>query len=216
MNVQQHYDERYFARQNAGGDLRGVANAFKFSRFIPPGAGVLDFGCGSGALLEALGVDKAASAGVEPNPHAAAVAKSRGFKTFSELSEAPRLHYDGVISHHALEHVIHPFAAIQSMHEVLKRDGLIVIVVPCDSPSFPYRPDDPDLHLYSWSSNNLGNIVRAAGFHVLTVGELRHKWPPYWMKIQRALGWSAFHFCSSAWARLDRRRNQVRVVAQKL
>lgn len=205
----QHYDADYFADQARDGDVRGQINAWKFEPYVREGAEILDFGCGDGALLAALG----GRCGVEINPHAAAAARSRGLTVETGLEAFDGASFDVIVSNHCLEHVEDPLAALRGMRRVIRADGLLVIVVPCHRPGFVFRDRDRDFHLFSWSAANLGNLVKLAGFEVEEARELKHRWPPKWRLILKHGGMTAFHLASRLWARLDRSASQVICVA---
>lgn len=209
-DASQHYDEEYFRDQTRDGDLRGIVNAWKFQNFAQPGMDLLDFGCGDGALLAALGGGN----GVEVNPHAAAVATSRGYRVEATIDAYEDRSMDIIISNHCLEHVEDPLGVIREMRRVIRDDGVISIVVPCHRVDFAYRESDRDFHLFSWSAANLGNMVKLAGFDISEAKELRHRWPPKWRLINRYFGIGAFHMASRIWARIDRSSSQVICVAR--
>lgn len=215
MSAREYYDEEYFRRQSAGGDVQGRLNAFKFREFVPAEATVLDFGCGSGALLRALAGKGRKLMGVEINPSAIAVARSSGLEIFASLDEIADASVDTVISNHALEHVEDPMSAMRGMLRVLKPGGRIILVVPCDRASVGFKRNDPDLHLYSWSAGNLGNLAHVSGFQVERVDEVRHRWPPKWQRVLAFVGEPSFHRLSQIWGRLYRVRSQVRLLAFK-
>lgn len=215
IDATHYYDAAYFEWQNKAGRDQGLANLFKFSQHIEPADRVLDFGCGSGALLQAVGLRDGSLIGVEINPSAQDHARSQGLEIVAELKDVPTSSVDVVISNHALEHVENPIGILREMRRVLRSGGRIVIVVPCDRASFAFSEKDPDRHLFSWSAGNLGNLARVAGFNVLVAQEIVHKWPPKWRTVLKFSGWKGFHFVSRIWARFDRSRSQVKLVAQK-
>jgi len=62
---------------------------------------------------------------------------------------------------------------------------------------------------------NLGNLFTLAGFKVEKVDEIKHKWPPNFLKIRKTFGESGFNFICKIWARYKGNVSQVRVVATK-
>lgn len=211
FDVSEHYDEEYFRWQARHGLLQGEATAFIFRPFLRGSMNILDFGCGDGSLLTVLG----GKSGVEINPSAIEIAQSRGIEVRTSLSSYPPESFDAIVTNHALEHVEDPIAKLREILTLLRSGGVFIGVVPCDRANTPFNLSDQDMHLFSWSSGNFGNLVRAAGFNVVRAEEIVHRWPPKWHLIQRLGGWRAFHTTARIWARLDRSRRQVRVVARK-
>lgn len=212
QSASDHYDDIYFQRQNASEDIRSTVTSHMFRNFIPCGARILDFGCGGGGLLRALG----GGTGVEINPAAASHAREKGLEVVSSLKDLPGDAFGAVISNHALEHTENPIAELREMARVCKRGGVIIIVTPCDRPSFGFRHDDPDFHLFSWSANNLGNAVKLAGFEILSAKEIKHNFPPRWEFVARRLGFRIFNLLSWARGHLYPPRSQVRVIGKRL
>ncbi|MFZ0266921.1 class I SAM-dependent methyltransferase [Caulobacter sp.] len=131
---------------------------------------VLDFGCGTGGILGTL--PAARKIGVEINERAAQEAQTRLDAVHPALADVPANSVDVIISFHALEHVGHPLTELQEMRRVLKPKGRLRIIVPCETPLFhkPHRkwkPDDIDMHLYSWTPLTLGNLISVAGLQVV-------------------------------------------------
>ena len=207
-----HYDQKYFEWQRQIGEFGGLMNSSKFQKFIEPTQSVLDFGCGGGYLLAALKCAK--RLGVEPNPSAADVARGNGVTVFERAADIPSAFVDVVISNHALEHALRPLEELQHLRRALKPNGRLVLVVPCETDAVKYNKDDINQHLYSWSPMCAGNLVQAAGFDVLSSLAVRHRWPPFFPHIAKALGIRGFDMFCSIWARIDRKSSQTRVVAE--
>jgi SAM-dependent methyltransferase len=215
MNATEHYDGHYFRMQSVNFSVQGRADLFKFVAFIGKDDRVLDFGCGSGGLLREISAHCRGVVGVEINPVAAEHARSLGVEIWHKLEDVESCSIDVLISNHALEHVEDPLQVLRQVYRVLRSGGKTVLVVPCDKPSLGWKEHDVDMHLFSWSANNIANLVRIAGFEVLEAREILHRWPPGWAFIERNLGLPVLHVASALWARIDRRRSQVRVVAKK-
>ncbi len=212
-----HYDSNYFNWQKNSGIFGGWANFYKFKDSVAPNDVVVDFGCGGGFLLKRL--DCSTRIGIEPNLSAAETVKNLGIQHFSSSIEAVdnlgKCIADVIISTNALEHTLNPLQELKNLKPLLKPGGLIHFIVPCDSISYQYNPNNIDHHLYSWSPQNLGNLFTEAGYCIEYVRPYIHKWPPYYSMIAK-LGWPIFNFACYVYARLERSWFQVEIKAKKI
>lgn len=208
-----HYDAAYFRWQAAHGEFGGWANLGKFASFISPESRVLDFGCGGGFLLKNLMCRE--KIGVEINPHARAVALENIDRVYASAADVPAASVDVIISNNALEHTPEPLSVLKALYRNLVPGGLIVFVVPCESISNKYRPDDINQHLFSWSPMCAGNLFAAAGFNVIEARAYIHKWPPLAALISRFGKRFLFDLACRIYGHMERSWFQVRVVAQK-
>lgn len=211
--VSKHYDEKYFNWQSSIGEFGGWANQTKFLDYIGDNSDVLDFGCGGGFLLSSLQCRN--KVGVEINPSAAETAKSKGIEVFDSVAKVPDDYIDTIISNNALEHTLHPLEELKLLHGKLKKGGKIIFVVPCESISYRYEPNDVNHHLYSWSPMCIGNLFTEAGFTVIESKSYIHKWPPKYRLIAKLGGRNLFEMACHIYGRMERSWFQVRVVAKK-
>jgi SAM-dependent methyltransferase len=205
-----HYDQDYFKWQKEVGELSAASCAFLFEPYVKPGHSVLDFGCGGGFILSRLHC--AHKYGVEVNSAARDEAVRNGLTVVSGLSEMREASTDVVMSNHALEHVGDPLGELRNMRRVLRPGGRLVLVTPLERGT-PWKPDDKNQHLFTWSPMNLGNLVTAAGFKVESAAVISHRFPPLGMTIRKIIGHSFFHLLCQAWGFLYYPITQVRVVA---
>lgn len=90
----------------------------------PPGAKVLDFGCGDGKFLDRLQDRGWQTYGVEPSTSVA-------FRRHHRLiSPPPDGSFDFVILHHVLEHVTDPLGVLQQLAGALREGGVLFISLP--------------------------------------------------------------------------------------
>jgi len=162
-----HYDDNYFAWQNANIDLKTRGKVQTFQPYVRPTDTVLDFGCAGGSLL--AGLRAARRIGVEINDVArAAAVETYGLEVYRGLAEVPDQVADVVITNHTLEHLTSPYEALLQLRPKLAAGGRLVIVVPIDDwrAQKRYRPGDINRHLFTWTPLNLGNLLDEAGYVV--------------------------------------------------
>jgi SAM-dependent methyltransferase len=205
-----HKGEEYFfkVKQGAYGTLHGQIEAHKFCHFIRPSDIVLDFGCGSGGLLQALECYR--RIGVEINPIALQRSKEVGNECYTDLCEVPNRIADVVISNHVLEHVPYPIEALRQIKSKIKPGGILVLCVPIDDWRVHknYQPDNPNHHLHTWTIQLLGNTLSEAGFavHDGDISVLTHAWPRYYQFLYKRLPLPLFNFLCTVWAIFMKKR----------
>lgn len=104
--VENYYDEKYFhSYQKEIGEFGGMANLFKFKKYIKPNDIVLDFGCGGGFLLNNINCRK--KIGVDLNPIARDYCQNVNKIICHESIESVADNsIDIIISNNCLEHAI--------------------------------------------------------------------------------------------------------------
>jgi SAM-dependent methyltransferase len=213
MKHKEHYDEQYYKWQGTVGEFGGWANLDKFKKYIDESQIIVDFGSGGGFLLKNIKCkDKI---GIEINEIARRKSEDIGVKSVESAAILEDSFADLIISNHALEHTTHPLEELKELYRILKPGGKIVFVVPCESISYSYKPNDINYHLYSWSPMCLGNLFNEAGFSVIESKAYKHKWPPQYENIAKLFGRKIFNLMCKAYARLKTTLFQVRVVAEK-
>jgi len=211
--ISSHYDKKYFDWQLKAGEFGGWANQSKFLKYISPLDVVLDFGCGGGYLLKNIVCKE--RLGVEINPKAIEIAKENGLKIFQNADSIPDDSVDVIVSDNALEHTLRPLDELKSLYKKLKKGGKIIFVVPCESVSMRYKPNDINHHLYSWSPMNLGNLFTEAGFSLVESKAYINKWPPkskFWAKF---FGRNFFDLACRMYGFFERSWFQVRAIGIK-
>jgi len=184
-----------------------------FDEYISSESRVLDFGCGGGFHLKSLHCSM--KVGVEVNTSAIETAKKNGIEVFRTVEDVPDGYVDVVISSNALEHTLYPLDELRSLHKKLVMGGKAIFVVPCESISYTYKPNDQNHHLYSWSPMCIGNLFEEAGYSVIESKPYIHKWPPNHQLIARVGGRRLFEVACRLYGRIERSWFQVRVVAEK-
>ena len=111
----------------------GARHTSFLSRGLPPGARVLDVGCGRGVVLGALADRGLEAHGVEVSAAAARGADPRArVRIARRLADAryPHSHFDQVLIWHVLEHLEHPRETLEEVHRILRPGGRLIVAVP--------------------------------------------------------------------------------------
>jgi SAM-dependent methyltransferase len=186
MNRNPRVSDRYLGEQGseycAGYSLTApamaVVRARPFQRFIRDTDTVLDFGCATGEVLEAIRCSR--RVGVEVNPAFLSRLQAKGIEAHTSLTEVAPRSIDVAISGHVLEHCLRPLDELTAIRQTLRDGGLLVLVVPIDDWRAQRRYITTDLnhHLYTWTPLLLGNLLSEAGFEIDRVDVVTHATPP--------------------------------------
>jgi len=148
-------------------------------RHIPkakPGSKLLDVGCGNGEFLTLARSAGWDVVGLDFDPSAVKVARSRGLDVRQGSVEAldpAKESFDGVTLSHVIEHVHDPLAVLHQCHALLKPGGWIWIETPnIESLGHQrYRSDwrglEPPRHLVLFSRDALVQALEQADFHAI-------------------------------------------------
>ncbi len=202
--------QAYFAYQKVSGLQGGPIEArTKFAAHVKKTDTVIDFGCGSGAVLASL--DCARRIGVEINPAAREVAAQNGVEVYATLDEIPDGVAQVVISNHALEHVPYPLQALRELRHKLAPGGRLILVVPIDDwrVERQVNVNDVNRHFYTWTPLLLGNLLDEAGYRVERVRIFTHAWPPHWKRLSRSLPAWLFDAICGVYSVVKRRRQII-------
>ena len=115
----------------AGSRMRAARS---LARSLPDGASILDVGCSTGLLLEAVRrVGRFRLFGVEYKPDAAEQARRGGIEVWTgelENADVPAGSMDLVIMQHVLEHVPAPIETLRRVRAILRPGGRLVGELP--------------------------------------------------------------------------------------
>ena len=137
---------------------------------------VLDFGSGSGQMLETLSRNFNA-VGLEPDETARKKSLELGHTVYAEINEvvASGETFDLVTLFHVVEHFYKPFEEFQGIVQLLKPGGLVLVEPPNSQDAlltfyesapfmnFTYWSHHPMLH----SHNSISEIVKRTGFEII-------------------------------------------------
>jgi 2-polyprenyl-3-methyl-5-hydroxy-6-metoxy-1,4-benzoquinol methylase len=146
-------------------------------RSIPgPAAGtLLDVGCGDGTYLQTMRYLGWEVRGLEPDPKAVSVARSRGLEVIQGSVEDLREHdaFDAITMSHVIEHVIDPSRTLQALRDALTPGGTLLVITP-NGASLGHRRFgaswyhlDPPRHLHLFNAQNLVACAARTGLEVV-------------------------------------------------
>jgi 2-polyprenyl-3-methyl-5-hydroxy-6-metoxy-1,4-benzoquinol methylase len=186
--VELYQGERYYRNANADdfgygdylADRKLLERNFdarleEIERLRRPGR-LLDVGCATGVLLERAALRGWTAEGVEVSDYAAAQCRARGLRVHQGLLEDAPLRpasFDVIVVDNTIEHVDDPRRMLERLHGLLAPGGLISLETPNEAGWlhfllrrfwFHYKPQE---HLYFFSPDTLGRLLREAGFRVL-------------------------------------------------
>lgn len=161
---------------------------------LPKDPTVLEIGCGNGFFLEILrkrGISKVF--GVEPSEIMASQAPPKIRKNLVvdifRRDQFPKNYFDLICSFHTLDHVIDPNEFVSETFVLLKRDGIVLIVVH-DTQGLSVRlfgeksPIFDIEHIYLFNKKTLQQLFLKHGFEVLEVSSLINTYPlSYWWEM---------------------------------
>jgi len=132
---------------------------------------ILDYGCGTGKLIQMLSEEKITVVGFEPSEGARQIAARKNLPVYGEVKTAEG-GYDLIMFWHSLEHTDKPFEVVKKAKEYLSQDGKLLIAVP-NADSFEARISkekwfhyDYPFHRVQFASKALEIMLQKLGFSI--------------------------------------------------
>lgn len=153
----------------------------KFNKHIKQKSEVLDFGCGSGAILAQLKKKGHSVEGIEICKECRDSAKIKyGLDIYENLEAANfSKKFDVIIMKSVLEHLITPNKYIQKLSNFLKKEGILIIKLPnIESLDFKklglnWRIACPPVHLNYFNKTNICLFLEQFGYKVISIEDSR-------------------------------------------
>ncbi len=208
-----HYSKEYYNWQKEIGIISGKAQQFLFENYICFDDNVLEFGCGGGFLLKNITAKN--KIGIEINAEARTYAVESGLNVVENIFAISESWADVIISNHVLEHTNNPLEELTLLFAKLKSGGKAIFVIPHEK-KIKYSPNDINQHLFTWSEMNIGNLFVKAGFKIIKVKEIYHRYPPFSKYILNSFGLNIFHIFAHIYGFLmSNKVSQIQIVATK-
>lgn len=168
---------------------------FRLGNSLGKKGNVLDFGCGSGKMLEELDKKGFFCLGLDSSKIAVKFCRQRGVKAF--LADFQTLNkkyfkcFDAVLALDVLEHIKDEGKALSCIKKFLKNSGMLVITVPAFQ--WLFSNWDTMLHHYRrYDKKTIIQLLERNGF-----------------KVQKSFYWCSFLFPAIALVRLLRRKKNL-------
>ncbi|MGQ9819372.1 MAG: class I SAM-dependent methyltransferase [Candidatus Kapaibacteriales bacterium] len=146
----------------------------EIKNYLPIGAKVLDFGCGSGHFIDEIRRHNFLCYGVEINEFAKKYAESIGIQVKPELKDFDII-FDAITFWHSLEHLPNPKETLEQVYQFLNNDGYIFIRVPNFTGFWSKILKDrwiwfqPQNHIFHFSVDSLQKLLEATNFYILKI-----------------------------------------------
>lgn len=137
----------------------------------------LDFGAGSGAILDRLAPLSKSAAAVEPQQEAANFLTALGHTVYRRLEDVPAQGFDIITLFHVLEHLSNPVEILSGLKKKLSSNGRIFIEVPhardfliafADNPAFKAHTFWSE-HLILHTRESLRAIIQHSGLNIRAI-----------------------------------------------
>ncbi|GIJ93550.1 class I SAM-dependent methyltransferase [Capnocytophaga stomatis] len=135
---------------------------------------LLDVGAGTGEfVLSCQKLHDWNATGIEPNPKARKLAQRKGIKILENYQQLEKKAFDVITLWHVLEHIPDLENEINTIHSLLKEDGILIIAVPnfksWDAQHYKqfWAAYDVPRHLWHFSKTSIEKIFTVKGFQLL-------------------------------------------------
>lgn len=140
------------------------------------GLKLLDYGCGTGELLNYFKCKGFLVKGLEPNDKARSIAiKTYGLEVVQDINQLKSSSFNIITFWHSLEHIPDMVEVLEYVKNLLDKSGLLVIALPnysswdaCHYGKFWAGYDLPR-HLYHFNKASFQRIIEKVGFKILSI-----------------------------------------------
>ena len=158
-------------------EITNLYYKYKFNKYIKTKFNILDFGCGSGELLDLIKCKF--KIGVEKNNLSLKKVRSKKINCVNKLENlSKKIKFDTIFALSVIDHLDDPVLLIKKLKNKLKRGGQIIIIIRHDSKNQNLKNSSYKEHLYSWSLLSFNNLLNSIGLKTLDEGVVKMTLPP--------------------------------------
>ncbi len=157
-------------------------------KYLPQNPQLLDYGCGTGFLLNAAQKKGWSAQGIEPDRGARKLAQAKNLEIYPELEKLNKnSQFDGITLFHVLEHVHELRKTFKRLKKILKPDGILFIALPNNDSldALEYREKwaayDVPRHLYHFDQQSVS--VLAETFKMEVIDTIPMKFDSYYVSM---------------------------------
>ncbi|MFQ3664403.1 MAG: class I SAM-dependent methyltransferase, partial [Chloroflexaceae bacterium] len=148
----------------------------RLMKVLPPGARVLEIGCGEGLLLDELRRRGLRVTGIEPSIAASAAARSKGLDVHTGYFPGVPIEgpFDAVVMSHVLEHLSQPIETLVAIDRLLNGGYVLLIqtnwrgLIPriCGRRWYAWVPDQ---HFWHFTPRGLMQLFQPLGWRTRAI-----------------------------------------------
>jgi SAM-dependent methyltransferase len=154
----------------------------KFNKYINRQFNILDFGCGSGELLELIQCKY--KIGVEINKISQNKLKKKKIIFVSKLNDIQKK-FDTIFALSVIDHLQDPIYFIKKLANKLKKNGQLIIIIRHDSKNQNQMNSSYRSHLYSWSLLSFNNLLNSIKLKSFDHGIVKMTLPPGFIFLKK-------------------------------
>lgn len=159
---------------------------YKFEKYIKTKFNILDYGCGSGQLLNLI--ECKFKIGVEKNNQSLKKVRNKKINCVKKLQNLNNnIKFDTIFALSVIDHLTDPVLLIKKLKNKLKKDGQIVIIVRHDSKNQNQKNCSYKEHLFSWSLLSFNNLLNSVGLKTFDEGVIKMTLPPGFNFLKKIL-----------------------------